>query len=95
MSKPDKEDRINADIISFSCGDNRKPSILICEDGTFHIAYYAGMGNANNIPIEKVDPLYKIIIMDLYESKKLKEVGDPFTLYPSSGLFKKLVFVDG
>lgn len=94
MSKSDKEDKVNAAIRNFCSGDTSKPSLLISEKGEFLVSFYAGMGSTDTITMEKLDPLYKIMITDLYESGKIQETGESFSLYPHTIYFKKLVLVD-
>ena len=79
---------------SWTTGDSNSPTLLISQnDGSFHLGYYAGMGNLDNTPIEQLDPQYKATISQLYISGKLIESGKAFTLYPGSDSFKKLVSV--
>jgi hypothetical protein len=50
------------------------------------------MGNSDNTPIEKLDPIYIEVIVPLYQSGELQASGKVFTLYSGSDLFKKVVF---
>ena len=82
-------------IREWSKENNKSPSLLISQDdGSYHLGYYCGMGVSDNWPIEKLPPLYKKAITKLHKSGKLKELSDPFTLYPGSHIFKKLVSFD-
>lgn len=69
------------------------PNLLVSQDdGSFHLGYYAGMGNSDNTPIEKLEPIYKEVIVRLYQSGVLQASGKAFTLYPGSDSFKKVLF---
>ena len=69
------------------------PSLLVSTDnGSFHVAYYAGMGSYDSVPIENSSPLYKSKIEQLFKNGELSVSGRAFTLYPGSDRFKKLIF---
>jgi hypothetical protein len=84
---------VDEKLIEWTNEGTDSPSLLISkEDGSYHLGYYAGMGNSDNTPIEKLEPLFKKTIIEYYQSGKLKESGKTFSLYPGSGFFRKLVF---
>ncbi|GEA03880.1 hypothetical protein KUL17_27770 [Alteromonas sp. KUL17] len=71
------------------------PSLLVSlEDGSFHVSYYAGMGNSDSSPLSKFFPLYRATVEKLYEQGRLIETGRAFTLYPGSHRFKSLIFIN-
>ncbi|MBO9489843.1 hypothetical protein J7384_05665 [Endozoicomonas sp. G2_1] len=85
---------INVKLQEWTSADNHSISLLLSvDDGSFHLGYYMGMGNSDNTPIESLEPLYKKTIEELIKANKLASVGQAFTLYPGSPLFRKLVFV--
>ena len=48
------------------------PSLLVSTDnGSFHVAYYAGMGSYDSVPIENYSPLYKSKIEQLFKNGEL------------------------
>jgi hypothetical protein len=50
-------------------------------------------GNSDNIPIEKLEPLFKKTIEQLYKSGQLRASGKTFTLYAGSDFFRKLILI--
>ncbi|MCH2056756.1 MAG: hypothetical protein MK214_09160 [Thalassotalea sp.] len=68
------------------------PSLLVSlDDGSFHVGYYAGMGNSDSSPLSKFMPLYQATVEKLYQQGRLVETGRAFTLYPGSHRFKSLI----
>ena len=95
MSQQITQEEVVENIREWSKVNNQSPSLLISQDdGSYHLGYYCGMGVSDNWPIEKLLPLYKKAITKLHKSGKLKEFSDPFTLYPGSHIFKKLISND-
>lgn len=91
MSEPVTKEEVIKKIKNWTTQNSDSISVLISqEDGSFHVCYYAGMGDSNNTPIEKLAPQYKVVITELYESGELIESGRAFTLYPGSDSFRKL-----
>ena len=68
------------------------PTLLVSlDDSSFHVSYYAGMGNSDSTPLSKFLPLYQATVEKLYEQGRLVEKGLAFTLYPGSHRFKSVV----
>lgn len=93
MSKPITEEYVLSKLREWAGDEIGTPNLLVSRDnGSFHLGYYAGMGNSDNTPIEKLDPIYKKIIEQLYRSGALQVSGKAYTLYPGSDFFLKLAF---
>lgn len=87
-------DLIKAKIREWTTADSSPFLVISQDDGSFHLGYYSGMGNSSITPIEKLEPFYKEVIVELFQSGKLIESGKNFTFYPGSDFFKKLRFID-
>ncbi|WP_448549770.1 hypothetical protein [Thalassotalea fusca] len=95
INQPLSQEDVNNAIREWTKNDSSSPSLLISQDdGSYHLGYYAGMGNSDSTPIEKFEPLFKKTINQLYQSGELKASGKEFTQYPGSDFFKKLEFVE-
>jgi len=86
-------DEIMDNLKHWTSEEIHSPSLLMSLDnGSFHLGYYAGMGNSDSSPIDNFSPLYRTKINQLYREGQLEVTGRAFSLYPGSGRFRKLVF---
>ncbi|WP_105255660.1 hypothetical protein [Pseudoalteromonas sp. T1lg75] len=86
------QDKIISKVKLWAAKEATTPILLISqEDGSYHIGYYAGMGNYDHTPIDKLPLIYKEVIEQFYNLGYLQEAGKPFMIYPGGYHFKKLV----
>lgn len=92
INQPLSQEDVNNAIRKWTKNDSSSPSLLISQDdGSYHLGYYAGMGNSDSTPINKFEPLFQKTIDQHYQSGKLLVTGKSFTLYPGSDVFRKLI----
>lgn len=93
MKEPLTEQYVLNKLREWTSNEKFTPSLLISQDdASFHLGFYQGMGNSDSTPIERLDPLYKEIINQLYQEGELQASGKAYKFYPGSDFFNKLVF---